>query len=1170
MQRHIFRLVLVAIVLLLLGLSVIPPKEKLRLGKDLSGGVSMIYAVNIRPSDPPDVLSKTIEVLKQRIDPGNQLDITMVAQGRDRIEITMPAPTEEVKALRKVYDDALNGLGATEIDPSDLERAMRSDEQTRAAILTRLAAGDAERQKLLTQTAEAFDNAKALRGAYRQLKDSGTAQGEILQSMVGQVSEAEISYEQLRDSVLALSLNPEEVSRALLLPEKTIRKFDNETGEAVELDSPQKRALDRLREQHPDVASELDRVVETFQAYKAKRRSLDDPEDLKRLLRGSGVLDFRISVDPAPAAMSHPDEDRLRRELQERGPRNVRANDASWYKLNKIDSWYDSVQQLRLVKENPAAFFSSRSYVVEEYDGEYYMLCWDTRGNRLTKAEGNWDVSGAFQSSDEIGRPAIAFTMNAKGGVLLGELTNDHVKDRMAVLLDDQVYTAPVLQSRISRQGRISGEFTQAEIRYIVQVLSAGSLQQKLSPEPISQSTVGPDLGLDNLHAGLKAGIWALGIVSVFMVLYYFQCGIVAVIALVCNAILIMGAMAMNHAAFTLPGIAGIILTFGMAVDANVLIYERIREELELGNDARTAVRLGFSKALSSIVDGNVTNLIVCVVLGYTGTQEIKGFAITLGIGVVATLFSALVIARLIFALSVEDLGWKRISMLPMVIKPLGRLLRPNFDWMKFRYVFLTISICYVMLGVVMVVWQGEKMLDNEFRGGTSVTISFKDDDSGTPMTMTRAAVQDRVREIAAQAEDVSQLKMLSTADVLPVDPESDGITSSKFRIKTVAQDQSAVVGAITSSFSDLLDQEAALEFDAYHGGSVPDFRVSPVYRILTGTLGDDINMPEFRDDVSEYVGGVAIVLDNLHLKDDSQHKRPDLAGLETRLESFRKKAEYSGTLTRAREVRVLRGTKDAVETAVVLVREDGLSFFDDEQAWDQEVAGAEWALTCNAIGNITTLAEVQNFSAAIASTFKARAIVAVILSFFLITIYIWVRFGSVRYSLAAIVALMHDVLVAIGLIAMAEIVYEMEGTQHFAQWIGLMPFKIDLSLVAALLTIVGYSLNDSIIIMDRIRENKGKLAYASRSVVNQSINQTVSRTLVTSGTTFLAVLILYIFGGEGVRAFAFTLMIGVVFGTYSSIAVAAPLVWSTKRDPSVKASDSELAEGSSGAIASS
>lgn len=1149
MGKLIVRVILVAGVIAFFAGAFQPPEKKLRLGKDLSGGVSLIYAVNIRPSDGPDALDRVMQVLKDRVDPTNSLDITFVAQGRDRIEVTMPAPSKKVKALKAAYEAQLDAIQAAEIRPDELERAMRLSPEERETEFKRLASGDQARMDLLKEAADAFDDARSLREAYDIQRRAGLVDEDALGDIRKQIVDAELLYDQKRKDVLGTSLKAEDVRWALSQSDRVIRKLDSKTGEAAELPSPRQRAIQRLREQAPGATEQLDKVIAAYEAYASERTSLDDPEDLKRLLRGAGVLDFRITVDPG----AHPEEDRLRRELQEKGPRNARASDARWFKINNIESWYDSVQQLEALSRAPAAFFSSRNYVVEEFDGEYYMLCWDTHGNRLLGSQGNWEVATASQGSDQLGRPAINFIMNARGAKLLGELTRPHVGDRMAVLLDDQVYTAPVLRSKISRTGQISGDFSQDEIRYIVQVLVAGSLQSKLSPEPISQSTIGPDLGLDNLRSGLKAGLWALVAVSAFMIVYYFVSGGIAVIALGCNAVLILGAMALNHAAFTLPGIAGIILTFGMAVDANVLIYERIREELRGGADARAAVRIGYQRALSSIVDGNVTNLIVCVVLGYTGTQEIKGFAITLGIGVVATLFAALVVSRLIFTVLLEVFGWRRISMLPMALPFIERALRPKINWLRLRWVFVAVSTVYVTFGLFMVALRGNHMLDNEFRGGTQVTIQFKHTPDGSGrLTMTRREVQDRVMEIADQADDESVLKILRTADVLPVDPQADGITSDRFKIKTVIEDQNVVKAAITSHFADMLEEKAALAFKGYEGGDVlPPLRDAPVYRVLTGNLGEVIDRPEYRNDVSAYIGGVAILLDQIHLKGEGLSKRPTLAGIKVRLDKLRRQPEYSDTLTRQRDVLVLEGTRDAVQTAVILVRDENLTFLDDEQTWDTEVATREWKLTATALTQLTTLAEVQNFSATIAQTFRARAIVAVVLSFILISIYIWVRFGSMRYSLAAIIALLHDVLTAIGLIALAEIVYDNPATQGIAQSLGILPFKIDLSLIAAILTIVGYSLNDTIIIMDRIRENRGKLPYASGTTINSAINQTISRTIITSGTTFIATLILYIYGGEGVRAFSYALLIGVAVGTYSSIAVAAPLVWSRKSDRS-------------------
>ncbi|MCA9298701.1 MAG: protein translocase subunit SecF, partial [Phycisphaerales bacterium] len=310
----------------------------------------------------------------------------------------------------------------------------------------------------------------------------------------------------------------------------------------------------------------------------------------------------------------------------------------------------------------------------------------------------------------------------------------------------------------------------------------------------------------------------------------------------------------------------------------------------------------------------------------------------------------------------------------------------------------------------------------------------------------------------------------------------------------------------------------------------------APVYPITSSRLADVINRPGVLQDVSDFQGGAAIVVENIT-------PPVPVAQIVNRLSTMRNKADFSSTLARNVEVRPLAGTEEAASAVVVLVSDPGVSFFESPDAWNDQIASREWDLVTEALTQTSTEISVQSFSAAVASTFRAQAAVAVGLSFLLIMIYIWVRFGSARYSMAAIVTLLHDVLIAIGLIALAEIMYEHDWTQSLARAVGVQPFKIDLTLVAAILTIIGYSLNDTIIIMDRIRENRGKLDYATDQVIEDSINQTISRTVITSGTTLVATLILYLFGGEGIRAFSYALLIGIVIGTYSSIAVAAPWV---------------------------
>ena len=1141
MRNVVRNLCLVAGLLLLAVWSIVPPSEKLRQGKDLRGGFSLVYQLQIDSSeDAAAVMGRTITVLKDRVDPQGLLEISIVPQGRDRIEITMPLPSDEVKALRSAYLDTLNAIAARELSARDVERLMSMPRAERRVAADQLVAGDESRRPLIDAVVLATEEAEETRERLEMAEQGGAPQEEIL-GIVQELAAAEIRRDQAKQAVLDSVLRAEQLRNALQLSNEPRFVLDDTADEPFEIPSPRSRAIEELKSLHADKISIIDGVITALATYEQARTTLDDPNDLIRLLQGSGVLEFRI----APRVGEHPDEQTLRAELQEQGPRATSAPDAAWFEVSDPTSFVQTIQQAERMLADPAGYFAqARDFVVEPFEGAYYMLLYSSRDKALLQdqSRGAWRVDQASETVDDSGRPAVGFRMDANGAVLLGNLTEQNVNERMAVLLDDKAITAPNLNSKITSNGIIQGIDSPDERRNIIRTLNAGTLSASLTPQPISQSILGPELGQDNLDSGLRAGVIALIVVSVFMVFYYYTSGLIAVIALACNAIIILSMLSLSRAALTLPGIAGIILTFGMAVDANVLIFERIREEMRRGVAIKPAVRLGFDKALSSIVDGNVTNLIVCLVLANVGTQEIKGFAITLGIGVVGTMFSALVVSRLIFALLVDRVGIKSLGSLPGSIPALERALEPSFDWLRIRKLCIVISAAFVGLGILMIIRQGSTMLDNEFRGGTAVTMVLADDESGERVTLERAEVLRRVIEIAEAAPEGSPLRDLSTAEVLPVNPESDGVTSSTFRIKTLstgAEAQSLLSAALQESFEDVLPTKPPLDFES---DGTTDARMAPVYEIIEPSLASVIGRTGVVADVSEYDGGVAIVIDNID-------PAPTLADLKERLEYMRRDREFSDYLSRDRELLVIGGDESAVQAAVLVVRDNGLLVYDSRDRWFDQVASTEWDLVTKALKRSESLAGVDSFDASVAGSFRARAIAAVLISFMLITIYIWVRFGSVRYSAAALAALIHDVMVAIGLIAVAEILYEHEMTANFARSINILPFKIDLSLVAALLTIIGYSLNDTIIIMDRIRENRGKLDYASRRTVNLAINQTISRTVITSGTTLIAVLILFTSGGEGVRAFSYALLIGIGVGTYSSIAVAAPLVWSGKSD---------------------
>ena len=396
----------------------------------------------------------------------------------------------------------------------------------------------------------------------------------------------------------------------------------------------------------------------------------------------------------------------------------------------------------------------------------------------------------------------------------------------------------------------------------------------------------------------------------------------------------------------------------------------------------------------------------------------------------------------------------------------------------------------------------------------------------------TRADISKLIDEAAAESTDPT-MKNLTTASITVVNPDPDNQTlSNEFSIKTSDTRAKEVQAAVLTALRSLLDAEPALQFK----DSDKAADLSPTYPIIEAELGKNIFREAVRNPVAPFVGGVAIVLDDIN-------PPATLASIEERLSQFRRRTEFQDISGRKQQVIVVRGSPDAVQSAVLVVSDPGISFLDSKDRWTRELQLREWALVKSALTESTTLSNVESFSPVIARTFQAQAVIAVLLSSVMVIIFVWVRFGSLRYSLAAIITTLHDCLVAVGAIAFAQVLCKVAPGPAAA--LGILPFQLELNLVAAVLTILGFSLNDTVIVMDRIRELKGKLDHAPRYVINDAINKTISRTIITSGTTLFAVVVLYAFGGEAVRGFSYAMLIGVFIGTYSSIAVAAPLVWS-------------------------
>ena len=567
------------------------------------------------------------------------------------------------------------------------------------------------------------------------------------------------------------------------------------------------------------------------------------------------------------------------------------------------------------------------------------------------------------QSVEYMGQPIVDLWTTDDGVSRFRTITGAHIGERLAIVLDGAVYSAPTIQSKIMN-GRsiITGSGTQEEAKDLAIVLRAGALPAKV--EIIEDRTVGPSLGHDSIEQGRVAGIISMLLVAVFMVLYYRLAGAVADIALAMNVLFVMAVLAGFHATLTLPGIAGIILTIGMAVDANVLIFERIREELRAGKTVRAAIDAGYGNALSAIIDANITTFIVGVVLYEFGTGPIRGFALTLCVGIVSSLFTALVVTRALF-----NFYTKRSSTTSLSIGPVAFLANVKIAFLSLRKMAFGVSAVVLLAGLGSIFAHNGLTAGIDFAGGTLLELHFE-----PPVQIDEIRSQLKKVDVSGKTVD------LSGSEIKQFGPPSDVLI-----------------------------------------------------RVTEEESGTDI------------ADGIKATL----------------------------KAGLAGNINAGDWVR------------------------------RQEKVGPR-------IGEELTGAAFR----------------AVLLSLALILIYMAWRFKQFLYGYAAVIALFHDVVLTLGLIS-------------------ILDMEITLAVVAGLLAIVGYSLNDTIVVFDRIRENLlGRKRLSFAEVLNGSINECLSRTVVTSLTTLMAVIAMMIWGGEVIRDFTITLLIGIFVGTYSSMFVASPVLF--------------------------
>ncbi len=1133
----------------------------IRLGKDLQGGVSLVYSVKIPAGQQSEtVLGQVIDVLKQRVNPQGVLDIGMQPQGADRIEVVMPLPSAEVRALQLEAKARIEEfLAKTQIAASELD----------AALATGTAASRfAKQNPAVAELEGAWQNMQQVRADLAALQSSGAASDQ-LGPAEDKVVAGELRYENLRGQVLARTLAPARLTKALELSLKPqpLRDADgkivmNASGDAEMGPSPREKEMAAIKSEFATLSAELDELAATNDRYIARRTGLDDPQDLIRLMRGAGVLDFRIAVDPNKPQGVNPVE--IRKDLVAKGPRAGEPGIARWFPLNDLKQWYDKPAELEALKAAPVEYFAARNLTVGEFAGELYLLLYDSDAKSLTHRGGaSWGLTNAYRTTDQrLGAAAVGFQLDQNGGQRMAQLTGTHVGEPMAIVLDDEVYSAPRLNSTISDSGVITGQFGEEELSYLIRVLTAGSLEAKISSDPISVNILGPSIGADNLEKGLQATIISVSITCVVMLLYYFLAGLIVDIALAINTLMIFGIMALIDGTFTLPGLAGVALSVAMAVDANVLIYERIREELELGNPLKASIDIAYKRALSAIIDGNVTNLIACVVLYKVGATEVKGFALTMSIGVITTLFTGLWVSRAMFDVALAG-GMKRLPMLPTVVPSISRFLLPNVDWIKLRPALFGFSIALAVLSTGAFVMRGNDMYETEFRGGNSMTLSTRMARGGEPLAqdgrlgITRAEMETMVRAIGAAAGDDIVVAQLRSANVLTVgESTSDGL-ASKFQVRVgnpseipegfdetrISRD---IVSAVSTGLAGQLDVRLPLVF----ANSTSEDHTAVTKPLEKALIGSSIGRPQTSSDaVAEFRGGVAVLVDGL----ETPVTATDVAARITRMRS---QPDWSSTAGRKTRVVGI----DPVDPSnpgglhrgfAVLVSDADINSFDVElEVWDRDLARIEWSLVRDALTQQASLDQVSSFSPVVAENLAATAVVAVILSLIGMLAYIWVRFGSFRFSTATVLGVTFNVIVCLGFLAISIPL----ASSGIGPALYLEEYRIDLNVVAGLLTIIGYSLNDTVVILDRIRENRGKRTWISRETVNLSINQTFSRTILTGGSTFATAIVLIVLGGTGIRPFAYTFLIGLIAGTFSSVAIAAPLVYSRREEEEERA----------------
>ena len=827
------------------------------------------------------------------------------------------------------------------------------------------------------------------------------------------------------------------------------------------------------------------------------------------------------------------------------------------------------------------------------------------------------DLQYARMGRDEALRPCIDFGMRNEGIYKMTNLTNENIQRKLAIIFDNTLLSAPVIQSRISENGQITGRFSIEEVEFIIGILKSGSMPVVLHKNPISKNTIGSILGRDTIEKGSYSVIAALTVVLIFMVIYYRFMGLIASLALVLNLLLTVAIMIVLRAPFTLPGLAGLVLTVGMSIDANVLIFERIREELSRGAALRMAIRNGFDRALSAIIDGNLTTLLTAIVLYAIGTDQVRGFGITLMLGNITSLFTAIFCARVVFDIGERTRWMKSVSMTRF-------LTNPQVDWCGWFVPATVASVILIGIGLAATVARGRGILDIDLAGGTSVTFILNEPTEDAEVRKRVAAVLSKEIDPATNTRVDSQVYEITVKGERPktvykVDSSLAEVDKLKELVREAFKSPDGKDGLKTfhMTFGDLSEtietppaspatpqigapptntapaETPAAVPPATPAGPEPPSKSASEESPEKAADETGKTPPESSDcQVEQPDAAPATETPATDAKASPQDKASaanatdEKPATDARGETAIPPPPASGTSqttpapapsrTLATTTAVLKFpgsaiTADALEGHIVASSQAAIQEVPllelTNPNWDgrDNSKFEEWTVKLNMTKEDAqrVLAHLQTdlqdeviwqtsskIGGQVSADTRWKAVTAIAISLLGIVAYIWFRFQKVIWGIAAVVALAHDTLVMLGGIAVS---YWLVDYLGFLQ---IEEFKISLPVVAAFLTLIGYSVNDTIVIFDRIREIRGKSPDITAKIINDSVNQTLSRTIITAGITLMVVVVLYFFGGPGIHAFAFSLVIGVISGSYSTVFIAAPLLlWLLgKREPGAAA----------------